>query len=243
MISRTAFEQFVNEVRHIYREDHAQAEVLIRSHLERQFGALPIDERLSLVENLVDEFDKTNRSIANNETLEMKVYTRLFSLLLGKNISEGDLASTELLERLTESLNTIFDILNQLVSLINTTLLGKHIEEETIRHVIGSHLEREDSSMTLERYLDQIKRAFLITQKAFIHAMNTKMNEILSELEPDRIAEKGSKGLKFGSLKKAELFDLYQEKFHTCKKWFESGRFMEEFLREFERNCRKLYQE
>jgi hypothetical protein len=40
-------------------------------------------------------------------------------------------------------------------------------------------------------------------------------------------------------MKKAEYFDTYQNKYETLKKWFESGRFMEDLLREFENNCHR----
>ena len=44
-------------------------------------------------------------------------------------------------------------------------------------------------------------------------------------------------------LRKAESFELYAQKFEAFKDYFESGRFMEELLREFENNCQKLFLE
>ena len=59
-------------------------------------------------------------------------------------------------------------------------------------------------------------------------------------LDPARIAKTDKKGLKFGPFRKAEYYETFEGKFHKCQKWFKSGRFMKEFLREFEKNCQKL---
>ena len=67
------------------------------------------------------------------------------------------------------------------------------------------------------------------------------MKEILAELEPDRIAASTRGGLRFGSLRKAEQFELYAQKYDAFKKWVDSGRYIEEVLREFEKNCQKIF--
>jgi hypothetical protein len=229
-----------DEVRGIYKPDDAGSASLIEAYLEERLRGFSPDERLALLENLVAQFDKGALGKSGGRNLEEEVLSRLFSLLLGRKVSQADLSSAELLERLALSLNTIFDTLNQLVSVINATLLGERIGEETIRHVIGFHLEGESQSQSLESYIGQITKAFLITQQAFKETAHAKVSEILLELDPDRIAQAGGGGFKFGPLRKAEFFEIYEEKFRTFKKWFESGRFMEEFLREFEKNSQKL---
>jgi hypothetical protein len=60
-------------------------------------------------------------------------------------------------------------------------------------------------------------------------------------LDPDQVKTAGSGGFKFGPFQKAEFFAIYEKKFYKCKKWFDSGRFMEKFLREFEKNSQKLF--
>ncbi|MCD4786772.1 MAG: hypothetical protein K8R09_00970, partial [Desulfobacterales bacterium] len=85
------------------------------------------------------------------------------------------------------------------------------------------------------------EKAFLIAHQAFKEAAHTEVGEILHELEPDQIKTAGSGGFKFGPFQKAEFFEVYEKKFYTCKKWFDSGRFMEKFLREFEKNSQKLF--
>jgi hypothetical protein len=239
MNSQVPISKLANEIKALYTSDAANAENLIEAYLEEHLKGLPTKEQLTRLEALAEHF----KGGAPHPQIEPEMFSRVCSLLLGTGISEGCWPSEELLERLARSLNTIFDTLNQLVIVIHTTLLGKAPELETIRHVIGSELEGGSQSDSLEGYLDQIKKAFLVAHEAFTQSTNTKVKEIIVELDPDRIASTVDAGLKFGPLRKAELFAVYQEKFQKLKKWFESGRFMEDLLREFERNGRKLYVE
>jgi len=183
-------------------------------------------------------------------TPESVKFSRLFSQLVGIPVGKEDLSSTELLVKLTPSLATIFNTLNEIVGVINTTLLGRKIELETIRRIIGSTLEEEelDCSTSLKNYLDQIKKAFFVAHQAFQQAAKTKISEMLSELNPDHLetASGGGRithGFKFGPLRKADLFESYKEKYQACQRWFESGRMIEELLREFEKVCQKIYHE
>ncbi len=69
------------------------------------------------------------------------------------------------------------------------------------------------------------------------------MSEILFDLNPERLEAATSRGLKFGPMRKAELFEIYKEKYQTCQRWFEAGHLVDEVLREFERTCQKIYSE
>ncbi|MBN1932235.1 MAG: hypothetical protein JW786_11570 [Desulfobacterales bacterium] len=240
MTHRISIKQLTHEVRQIYRSDRLQAEDLIATYIEKRLNEFSVEERSILVKKLADEFVDTDKHLTADVNIDEEVLARVSALLLGRKVSKADLSSTELLSRLAESLNTIFDELNQLVSVINAALYGETVGEATIRQVIGFQLEDESPSKSLESYLGQIRKAFLTAQQAFKQAAQSKVIEILNELDPDKIAAISGGGLKFGPLRKAELFGIYTEKFHTCRKWFESGRFMEEFLREFEKNCQKM---
>lgn len=240
MSSQIPLNELANEIKALYTSDAANAESVIEACLEEQLKGRPAKEQLTVLEGLAAQFKGVSPQVSHRPQLEPEKLSRVCSLLLGRDIAEADWSSEELMERLAQSLNTIFDTLNQLVNVIHTTLLGKAPELETIRHVIGSDLEGESQTDSLEGYLDQIKKAFLVAHEAFKQSTNTKVNEIIAELDPDRIAATVDAGLKFGPLRKAELFDVYQEKFQKLQKWFESGRFMEDLLREFEKNCRKL---
>jgi len=232
--------QLAKEIRHIYQSDIFRAEALIEAHLEKKLTALTPGGRLELLAKLKDEFNGDITDDSGSTEMEEDVLSKVSSLLLGRDISQADLSSAEILDSLAESLNTIFNTLNQLVGVINLTLFAENSGDETIRYVIGSQLEGGSRTKSLENYLGQIQKAFLTTQQAFKNAAHARVREILDELDPGKISASGGGGLKFGPLRKAECFEIYESKFRSCKKWFESGRFMEDFLREFEKNCQKL---
>lgn len=232
--------RLAEEIRRIYASDRLKAADIIEGFLENSLNALPVDDRLALLEKLAAQFSADPQDSTDSTNIDRELLSRLFRLLLGRDFTQADLSSEELLERLAESITTIFDALNKLVNAINTALLGKHTGEETIRHVIGFHLDGENRLKSLENYLGQIKSAFLMAQQAFKRSAKTIVGEILSELDPDQIETDAVGGLKFHPRRKTKYFDIYKEKFNQCHKWFESERFMEALLREFERNCVKL---
>jgi hypothetical protein len=229
------------KIRHIYASDRSQAESLIEEFLASSLTGFSSDEKIKILDELRTRFEANDPCKAEEVNVDMAILTRIFSFLLGKKVSQADLSSAELLQRLAASLNTIFDMLNQLVSVINRTFLGEREGVETIRQVIGFHLEGEDHSESLESYLGQVNKAFLTTQQAFKIAAEKKLEEILVELDPESIAASLGGRFKFGRQRKAELFELYDEKFKEFKNWVDSGRFMEELLREFENNCQRLF--
>jgi hypothetical protein len=234
-------DKLADEIRQIYTSDRLQAENLIEQFLKNTTGDISHDDKLEIINKLTGKF-KVNRTFTlENQNLDQEVLTRIFSLLLGRTVSQAELSSDELLQRLADSLNTIFDMLNQLVSVINRAFLGRSEGAETIRQMIGFHIEGSDYTRSLEGYLGQITKAFLTAQQAFKYAAEKKMKEILAELEPERITASASSGLKFGSRRKAKHFELYAEKYKVFKKWVDSGRYIEELLREFENNCQQIF--
>jgi PAS domain-containing protein len=228
-------DRLANEIRNIYISDKNQSEKQIEKFLTNRFKELSGPESLDVLNKLIDEFDNRHPIRIDNS-----IIPRTFSFLLGRDVSRTDLSSTELIERLAESLKTIFDSLNQLIGVINMTLTGETFGDQTIRQVIGFHLEGEEQTKSLESYLGQINEAFLTVQRSFKKTAQIKVGQILEEIDPDRISAQGGGGLKIGPLRKAEYYEIYEEKFRRIKKWFESGRFMEEFLREFEKKCQNL---
>ncbi len=218
-------------------------ENVIEAYLERELQGLPMAERLSLMERLAGRFSEAKPQPRQDFNLEPTETARLLSLFLGDRIAVSDLSSSEISEKLANSLNTVFDTLNQIVFVIQSTLLGRKPEIETIRHVIGSQIGGGGEEASLKEYLDQIQHAFLTAHKAFQEAARSLVGEVLSGLDPDALAKEMDSGLKFGPLRKAQLFESYVEKFQECRRWFDSDRFTENLLREFERNCQKTYQE
>lgn len=241
MDAQKDLDQLAKQIRQIHASDRLRAEDRIEEFLESSLAGVSNDEKMSIVGELASRFEAYRVHRAEDVAVDREILTRVFSFLLGKKVSQADLSSAELLQRLADSLNTIFDMLNQLVGVINITFLGQHEGIETIRQVIGFHLEGENQSRSLESFLGQINKAFLTAQQAFKIAAEKKVREILVELDPERIAASAGGGFKLGRLRKAESFDLYTNKFKAFKDWLESGRFMEELLREFENNCQRLF--
>ncbi len=213
----------------------------VEAYLNEQMALWDRQQRIAALKTIVAE--REGNSCGPHVAVESddEVLTRICSLLLGRKVSMDDLSSSELLEKLAESLNTIFNTLNQLISVINMTFTGEGSPEQTIRQVIGFRLEGEGQGSSLETYLGQISTAFLTSQQSFKEAAYAKVKQVLRVLDPEQLAAESGKGLKFGPLKKAEMFDLYAERYDKIQKWFSSGRFMEDFLREFEKNCQTKF--
>lgn len=226
-----------DDLRRLHTSSSDEAEERVAGHLDDAIGDLPVRERLAAMDRLMGCFAKAP---APRGPLKDTVFAQAVSLILGEQVSSNAEASPQLLHRLAASLNVVFDALNQLVRVINGTLYGGDVGTETIRHVIGARLQETDSeSVSLEAYIEQVKKAFLDSQKACQGAAREKIAEILEELDPARIAET-AKGVKFGPFQKAEFFRIYEERFEKCRRWFDSDRFKTDFLREFERTCHQL---
>jgi hypothetical protein len=211
----------------------------VEAFLEEKMAGLDGREKIEALQAVIANMNDQAAEPACDSDEE--VLTRACSLLLGRKVSMDDLSSSDLLEKLAESLNTIFNNLNQLISVINTTFTGEGSTEQTIRQVIGFRLEGEGQGTSLENYLGQISNAFLTSQQSFKEAAHTQMKQVLKALDPQKLAAETGKGLKFGPLKKAEMFDIYEQRYGKIRKWFRSGRFMEDFLREFEKNCQTKF--
>jgi hypothetical protein len=226
-----------HEIRQIYRSNPIDTESAIETFLTKRLETLPDNEKKSFLASLASRFDTPAADTTPESGTEEAVFTGIFSLLLGREVSNENLSGTEIMKRLSEALNTIFGTLNRLVQNINATLLGGNPGEQTIRHVIGSRLEGEEPQVSLEEYLGRIDKAFFVSHQAFKQAAHTLVLKMLREIDPEKIAAEAAQGLKFGLLKKAEYFGIYETRYSILKKWFESGRFMEDLLREFENNC------
>ena len=200
------------------------------------------EERLAIVRALAREFSAPGSVYDRPGQRETSILQDLFVKVLGERLPDEPIPVAQMAERLAEALNTIFDSLNQLVRGINATLIGNQpLEDETIRFVIGSQLSGANGSTSLKDYIDQIKEAFSIAHKAFQEAAKTKFKEILSELDPEKLEKSVEGGIKFGPLRKAEILEIYKEKFRTLNNWLDTGLLMEATMREFEKICQKLY--
>ncbi len=239
MDSPVSIKELAREIRHVYDSDPVAAEKSIENALMEKLGHLPDDARYGKLRELMDEFGGKEYETKPGESFNRDIMPKFFSLMLGEDVLTKNISHRELLPRLADSLNIIFDSLNELVGVIDMNLYGGgQAGRETIRHMIGSHIQSEKKTMSLEKYIEKIKKSFLDSQKAFQNSIDVKIKEMLDEIDPEKLGGGKKKG--FGPFQKAEMFKAYEQKFQTLKKWYESGRFKDDFLREFEKNCIKL---
>jgi len=238
-----ATKQLASELREIYASDPSGAETALEEFLDKQVSDLPVDDRFQLVDTLRAEFDQAVPGGGQGASSDDQAAARLLSLILGREITLSEASSEDIMKRTAESFETIFGSLNDLVRIMNINLLGDVESEETIRAVIGSHLEGDERLPSLEDFIEQFKHTFLVMQKAFKKSSLFVIKKILTEIDPEQISADTGTGLKIGPLRKAELFEIVSEKHDVVKKWLESGRCTEELLREFEKNCQKFSKE
>ncbi len=233
-------DQLATEVWNVYTSDPENAETGIEAFLKEKFSRLPDNDKLNILEKLLIEFEGVEEQKAVDMPLDDDLIAQISSLLLGQQVSRRDLSSEQLAKRLGDSLNTIFDTLNHLIGIINKTLWGKPDDDKTIRQVIGSQLSDAASSKSLETHLGQISKAFLIVQQSFQETARDQVAHMLNEIDPEGIIQESGRGFKFGPFRRADCYEIYKEKFERIKRWFDSGRFMEDFLREFEKKCQDI---
>ena len=231
-------EKLAGAIRRIYIADPANAEDQIERYLAQAFSKLPEPEKKALLEKTAAVF---KGPAANGPALGADALDGIFSMLLGRDVCREDLSPEDMLVRMADSLNAIFDMLNHLISVIDQTLFGESSGDETIRQFIGSHMAGHDRSGSLESYIGRINKAFLTTQEAFKQAAESKLGEVLETLAPEQINARVGGSLKFGPLRKADAFDVYEAEYRKIRAWFESGRFREQLVREFEKKCRGIH--
>jgi hypothetical protein len=225
-----------SELRALYLADPAEAQAQIEDLLNKRFDALTAGERLDEIRKLKDCFSGQNRDngsfSAEGAGDELK---KFIELLLGQRVESTDIDDMQLQEQLCSSLNSIFDSLNQLLQAMKTTFNLKDSRfDETIRHVIREQLVEEQTTGSLEEYIDQIRVSFFKSFDCSKAAYLAIMEKLLSEINPDILLSGAGGGIKLGPLKKAEAFDRYRVVYDSLHGWHESGRGLEEYLRAFE---------
>ncbi|MRR36702.1 hypothetical protein EG829_18970 [bacterium] len=234
-------ERLVEQLRQLAAEGEAELEVSVEALLLKEFDVLPFEERLQRVEELARYFVPGPRTDGGSGGVDTGEAARFFSLLLGKKLSAEGLSAEEVTQKFVEAFTTIFDTLNRINTVIQTSLLGQGAELETIRQVIGAQIERVEGKSSVKEYLEKIQEAFLVAHTSFQQAAKTVVLEMLREMDPGAIEASVKSGFRFGPLRKADLFDIYQEKHEVLMKWVESGYFNERLLREFEKLCQRSY--
>ena len=227
---------FADEIRRIYQSDPSQAESTIETQVAAKCAGMPLDEKRAFLSALIDDF-KLPPDDGGRIRLEDALLEDIISLLLGRKVMPDNVSPNEMLEKLSTALSTLFSTLNRIVKTIDDTLTTDKSGNQTIRSLIGSQIDETHGGQSIEDYLGQIEKAFLTSHRGFRQAAHTIFKKILDELNPDAIANGSDSRFKFGPMRKADLFNIYETRFATLKNWFESGRFMKDLLREFENHC------
>jgi len=234
-------QRLAHQLRSIFESNPRDAARLIENHLERELSGLPLPDRYTLLKEVRSRFPDGKADAGSHGLASSPVWSELAGLILGRATSNAELNSQEVLEKLASSLNALFEAINDIMAVINSTLTGQQEEFATIRQVIGKSMSGEIEP--LENYLHKIKEVFLISHEAFQMAAEEEVRKFLTELDPGELEQDLGTGLKFGPLRKAELYDVFCARFETCENWFKTGRFREELLRTFEKKCQKILQE
>ena len=264
MTSMSTEGQLAQEIRRIGASGAADPGREVQSRINSALAGCDLPERLARLERLARELEGTDAAVAPpagsaasaeaaapvapaapsgavapaapvaGAAEEMQ---QLVTRFLGQSGATEGLSSKELADKFAAALETLFDSVNQIVSVINVTLLGQSEELETIRKVIGSNLKGDKEFSAIKDYLERIQKAFLVAHNCFQVSAATLLQELLAELDPQVLLDAKSSGLKFGPLRRAELFDQYEEKHRRCKRWLDSGQYKERLLREFEKQC------
>lgn len=229
-------ETLAGKIREIYAEDATQASESIEVYLQNELQGIDGLQRHELMEELTSKFIGSGPT-PREAVLEDEEFLRFCALLLGHSVKKGEFAGTDLQERLTAALTTVFETLNQLIRTINLTLLENGQSQETIRFLIGEQLDGSGDDASLQKHLDKIKTAFVTSHRAFKVAMQELVEKILAELNPETLNKANDGGFRIGPLRKADGYDRYIKTYNECRQWYESGRCMEDFLRAFEKQC------
>ncbi|MCU0572164.1 MAG: hypothetical protein MUC41_04130 [Syntrophobacteraceae bacterium] len=238
-----SLEDLARVLRGLYRSNPGEAPVAIEAYLRSSLKDLEPDQRSRTVRRLQEVFTPRIEAGTTECSEPPGRLAELVWGILGQEAPGTAQSQSESIEALADALNSVFDHLNELVALIHGNLLGRSMELETIRQVIRSDIAGGGESESIRAYLDHIREAFLIASRAYTLTVRKVIEKILHELDPDRLSQSTEQGLKFGFMRKGESFELYQEKFSQFKRWYESDRFSEDFTREFERTCQRLYSE
>jgi hypothetical protein len=213
MADQIQYEKLEARIQKIFQEHGEQSVLPMEDYLQAELASLDAPDKMMVLERLIQGFDvSVPAGDPSSIAIDDHVLARVIKLLLGRDISSADFNSGELLESLANSINTVFESLNQLISVINTTLVGKQDSDQTIRQVIGYHLEGSPNTRSLESYIGQIGDAFFQSQEASKKAAHTKVMEILEELSPEKIKKEAGVS-KLAPLRKSRYYEVYEEKF------------------------------
>ena len=241
--SEISLDQLTAELRDTYLADEANAVTNLEARLGETFIDCSAAERSDFLKKLIAVFNQSPVGDSVVSEASSDEYSKLLTMLLGKEILTKKLPPEEMIQQVAAAVNTVFDSVNTLVGGMNSTLIGSGSSEseETVRMVIRSSMDADEGIGALKKFLDQTGEFFAIALKAYKEAARVKIDEILDELNPERLEAEFEGKVKFGPLYKAQLYECYLGKYKTLQNWQRSGLLLEAFMKEFEKNCQILY--
>jgi len=240
MTGNVVINQMKSEIEALFQTHSGEKKQVMEKYLQKALQDCSPTQKTAVLDALIRCFSTETSRTNDLKTLNEKELSSVISLLLGKPITTEEYSAEELLEKFSRAFNTVFDALNELIGTINTTFMGKTAEDKTIRLMITADLENAEDMIHLKHYLERIREAFLIMYDAFKQAALVEMKRVLAEINPEVIAEQVTGGLKVGPFKKAEMFELYESKFHNLDNWLQKGLSTEALLRKFESIAEEL---
>jgi len=240
MTGKVTIDQMKSEVEALFRTHPGEEKQVLEKYLQTALQDCSPTQKTAVLDALIRGFGAEPSRANDIKTLNETELSSVISLLLGKPVTTEEYSAEELLEKFSRAFNTVFDTLNELIGTINTTFMGKTAEDKTIRLMITADLENAEDMIHLKHYLERIKEAFVVMYEAFKQAALVEMKRVLAEINPDVIAEQANGGLKVGPFKKAEMFELYENKFRKLDNWLQKGLCTEALLRRFESIAEEL---
>jgi len=234
-------EELAARVKELFRSSPDHPREMIETFLSGELKGHDRETRLEMLQRIRSTLARETSVQSPPCPEDPAILNRLAPLLLGNRLSKEDLCSSEVLEQLSASLNTLFDTLNELIHTVEENLQGRADESATIRTVIASEVSGTAKTRPLHEHLSQIKEAFLVAHTSFQESSTALMQEVLQALSPQALERKSGGGLKFGALKRADLYEIYKNEYENIRIWFETGRFRDRLLHEFEKSCQQKY--
>ena len=229
------------EIKKIQQANPDTGRERISDYLQSSLKTYNPEQQLEVLDQLIERFAPKKPEPAG----EAETAKNPFLELLGSpKDNQPDLSRAEFDNRLATALEAIFRQLNEITIGITASFADQQAKQPTIQKAIMAYIDGTDDLDELKAHLEIVKNVFALTHQAFTQALDSKIREILTELDPEQADEAGnSGGLNFGAFHKAKKFDMLKQKHQTLSRWLDSGLLTEALLKEFERIYQTLYDE
>ncbi|MCP4720890.1 MAG: hypothetical protein GY860_15665, partial [Desulfobacteraceae bacterium] len=111
MADRIQYEKLAARIRKIFQEHGEQSSLPMEDYLQTELASLDAPDKIKVLEKLINGFDTPGSDASSPQAIPIDdhVLARVIKLLLGRDISQTDFNSSELLESLADSINTVFE--------------------------------------------------------------------------------------------------------------------------------------